>query len=299
MNGGAGQVLVIGADGQIGRALVAGLAARGHAALGTTRRRERAGPERLHLDLEDGLQDWRPPEPVAAAVLAAAITKLDACERDPSATARVNVEANLALADRLAALGTYVIFLSTNQVFDGTRPHRLASEPTSPRTQYGRQKAEVERRLLQAHPTAAVLRLTKVVTPGLALLNGWVEALRSKAPIRPFRDVMTAPVPVSLVVEAVARMVEQRPAGVMQVSGPRDVAYADVALHIARRVGADEALVQPHDSSDAGLPAMFAPRHTTLDTTRLQQELGLIPPDAWSAVDAALTLDPLEVGPVQ
>jgi len=77
-------------------------------------------------------------------------------------------------------------------------------------------------------------------------------------------------------------MLEQRPAGVMQVSGPRDVAYQDVALHIARRVGADEALVQPQDSSEAGLPPIFAPRYTTLDTTRLQRELGLIPPDAWS-----------------
>ena len=83
-----------------------------------------------------------------AAVLAAAVTKLDACERDPEATARVNVEANLALAAMLASQGVYVVFLSSNQVFDGTRPHRLGSEPTSPQTVYGRQKAEVESRLL-------------------------------------------------------------------------------------------------------------------------------------------------------
>lgn len=299
MGGGADPVLVIGGDGQVGRAIVAGLEARGLTAIGTTRHRERAGPGRPYLDLTQDLDSWRPPGPVGAAVLAAAITKLDACEREPEATARVNVGANLTLADRLAGVGTYVIFLSSNQVFDGARPHRLASEPASPRTQYGQQKAEVERRLLRGHSNAAVLRLTKVVTPGLALLTGWAEALRSKAPIRPFRDVVMAPIPVSLVVEAVARMLEQRPAGVMQVSGPRDVAYQDVALHIARRVGADEALVQPQDSSEAGLPPIFAPRYTTLDTTRLRRELGLIPPDAWSAVETALTPDALERGPVR
>jgi hypothetical protein len=61
-----------------------------------------------------------------------------------------------------------------------------------------------------------------------------------------------------------------------------------VALHIARGIGADESLVRPQDSSEAGLPAAFAPRHTTLDTSRLGQELGLVPPDVWSAVDSSL-----------
>src|SRR5262245_57753839 len=131
MGGKAGPVLVIGGDGQIGRALVAGLAARGLTAIGTTRHHERAGPGRPYLDRADDLDAWRPPGPIGAAVLAAAVTRLDACEREPEATARVNVGANLALADRLAASGAYVIFLSSNQVFDGTRAHRRADEPTS------------------------------------------------------------------------------------------------------------------------------------------------------------------------
>jgi dTDP-4-dehydrorhamnose reductase len=272
-------VLVIGADGQIGGALAAGLADHGLPALGTTRHPARVGAGRVYLDLEGDPGAWPRPDNIAAAILAAAVTRLDACERDPVATARINVQANLALADHLGARGIPIIFLSSNQVFDGTRPHQKASEPTSPRTVYGRQKAEVEEGLLARGGRASILRLSKVVTPELPLFREWCEALASGSPIRPFRDMVIAPLPVAFVVAVVARMIQQRTAGIVQASGPEDVSYADVALLIARHLGADPRLVQPVDSSETGFPAGFVPRHTTLDTARLKSELALIPPD--------------------
>jgi dTDP-4-dehydrorhamnose reductase len=291
-NGSAPTVLVIGADGQIGRALVAGLAQHGLVALGTTRHREGVGPGRVYLDLEGDLNAWRCPGTIGAAILAAAVTRLDTCERDPEATDRVNVAANLALADVLAKRGIHVVFLSSNQVFDGSRPHRRAGELTSPRTVYGRQKAEVEGRLHARDGRASILRLTKVVTPGLPLLSDWSRALVSGSPIRPFRDMVIAPLPVSFVVEVVARIVQQRTAGIVQASGPVDVPYADVALHLAQHLGADSRLVQPIDSSGAGLPAIFVPRHTTLDTGRLRNELALIPPDLTAVLQSSFPAGP-------
>jgi dTDP-4-dehydrorhamnose reductase len=288
MTSGEATVLIVGADGQIGRELLAGLPRQCISALGTTRHRERVGPDRIYLDLEDDLGGWQCPGNIRSAVLAAAVTRLDVCERAPDAARRINVTANLALADRLADRGIPVLFLSSNQVFDGSRPHRRADEPTSARTMYGRQKAEVERYLLERYDNASILRLTKVVTPQLPLLCQWSSALRAGSPVRPFRDVVIAPLPAGFVVETIARMIERRPAGVMQASGPRDVPYADVALHIARRLGADPALVQPQDSSAAGLLPIFAPRNTTLDTSRLRDELGLIPPEPWPIIDSTI-----------
>jgi dTDP-4-dehydrorhamnose reductase len=105
-----------------------------------------------------------------------------------------------------------------------------------------------------------------------------------------------APLPLSFVVAAIAATVRHQPAGVLQASGPVDITYADVALHIARRVGADSRLVRPQDSSDTGLPAIFAPRNTTLDTSRLQDELGLVAPDVWSTIDSSLLPRPTASG---
>jgi dTDP-4-dehydrorhamnose reductase len=288
MNGHGATVLVTGADGQIGGELVRGLRRHGLSAVGTTRRREHVRPDRIYLDLADDPARWELPDGVEAAVLAAAVARFDACERDPEGTERVNVAANLALAEALLRRGAYVVFLSSNQVFDGTEARRLASDPPAPRTVYGGQKAVVERHLLANRGAAAVLRLTKVVTPGLPLFNGWAEALRTGSPIQPFRDMVLAPISVALVTGAVARMIERRSPGIVQASGPRDIPYSEVGCYIARTVGAEAELVQPRSFADAGLPTSFAPRHTTLDTTRLREELGLVPADVWTAIDEAL-----------
>src|SRR5690242_1400182 len=78
------RVLVVGADGEIGRALAAHLAAAGAAVAGTTRRRPgaaRAG--RQFLDLAADPEDWQPLPAVDAAVICAAVARVADCERDP------------------------------------------------------------------------------------------------------------------------------------------------------------------------------------------------------------------------
>ena len=89
----------------------------------------------------------------------------------------------IALIDRLAARGIYTLFLSTNQVFSGERPHVPADAPVSPVSEYGRQKAEAERVLRSRMANGApigVLRLAKVVSPGMALVTNWRQELTAR-----------------------------------------------------------------------------------------------------------------------
>jgi dTDP-4-dehydrorhamnose reductase len=72
------------------------------------------------------------------------------------------------------------------------------------------------------------------------------------------------------------------------VSGDRDVTYEEAARHIARRLGAPDDLIQPISARAANMPPAFFPSCTTLDTTRLQTDLGLDVPDVWSAIDSAI-----------
>lgn len=280
--------LVVGADSHLGRAVRVVLESQGLKTLGTSRRE---GCSEVRLDLADDLSSWRCPVPVRAAVFCAGVTRLDACEINPDMTAAVNVKANLMLAKALLDSGTYVLFLSTNQVFDGTVPAPPADAPYSPRTQYGRQKAEVESRLLaMSEGTAGIARLTKVITPGFPLFDSWARSLSVGEPVRPFSDMVMAPVPTSLAAGAIAQMLVRRVPGVVQVSADRDVTYAEVAYYLSGRLRSRPGLVRPVTTTDAGHPRLFAPAHTTLDTTRLRKELNLTPPDVWSAIDESLAL---------
>src|SRR4051812_11978393 len=133
-------LLLIGGDSEIGAATARAMAARNIVGVATTRRRDQATATRPFLDFTVPLGDWQPPAGTRAACIFVAVARLAACATAPAGSAHVNVTQTLALTDRLLAQNIHVLFLSTNQVFDGSQPHVPADTPHSPVSEYGRQK---------------------------------------------------------------------------------------------------------------------------------------------------------------
>lgn len=273
---------IIGAGSGIGVALATELTARGIAHSGT--RRRAVGPGEHHLDLGDPPASWTLPA-ADVVFLCAGVTSLDQCRRQPEATARLNVAATVALARRLTEQGSFVLFYSTNLVLGAQAERPDETAPRRPVTVYGRQKAEAEERLLALGARLCVVRLTKVVTPAMALLTGWLRALRDGREIRPFADMAMAPLPVSLVARVSADLALGGCHGVFHLSAARDITYAAAAAHLARRLGAPADLVRPVAAADSGLDLEYVPRRTVLDAGKLQKTLGVVPPDPLEALD--------------
>jgi len=282
-----GATLIVGGDGLIGRALAERLLREEVPVLATTRRAETLSDTRIPLDLMHLPADWQPPAPVSTAFLCAAITSLDECRRDPAIASTINVHSTVALARSLVDSGAFVVFLSTNLVFDGRTPFARAEDAVNPQTEYGRQKAKAERELLTLGASVAVVRLTKVFAPDNPLIRGWVNALRRGQAIRPFSDMVLAPVPLDFTVEALLRVATARLCGITQVSASEDITYEQMATYIADRIGAAPALVQPVAATDAGLHLESVPCYTALDCSRLAG-LGLEAPSPWETVDSML-----------
>lgn len=262
-------ILVVGGDSLVGAALAAHLRARGDSVIETSRRPERIAAGALALDLAADPGTWPDLPPLKGAALCAAVARLQDCERDPAGSRRVNVEGTAALARRLAEADVATVFLSTDKVFDGTRPRRRRDDPACPDSAYGRQKADAE----AAMPTAAaILRLSKVVSPTLDLFQGWTRDLKAGRAITPFDDLMMAPVSVERVVDLTARLIDERRSGLFQLSGAEDVNYVEAARILALRLGTDPALIHPRPSG--GTTA----RHTTLDMSIERGLWGLTPP---------------------
>jgi dTDP-4-dehydrorhamnose reductase len=283
--------LLVGGDSEIATATAAHLRRHGAGVIATTRRRERVAEDRPFLDLAERLDDWRPPPDLAAACIFAAIARIPDCARDPAGSAFVNVSQTVALAERLLAHGVPVLFLSTDKVFDGGRPSMPADAPLRPITEYGRQKAAAEtalRALRTAGAPVSILRFAKIVSPGMSLLRDWKAALAASRPVGAFADLVAAPTPVEMAAAAVAALLAERQSGVFQLSGPRDVTYAEIALRLADRVGAPPALVQPRSAYDAGMPEGSTPHHTTLDSAAVCALLGAQVPDPWTVIDAVI-----------
>jgi dTDP-4-dehydrorhamnose reductase len=270
--------LIVGGDSEIGDAVIRMAALRGLPVLGTTRRQERVGEACIYLDIEVLDEEWQPPEGVTAACICAAVARLAACANDPEASARVNVTGALLIAKRLTMAGIYTLFLSSDKVFDGSRPHMPADAPLSPVSVYGQLKAETERvfqSMMREGSPVGLLRLAKVISPAMTLFANWKADLSAGRPVRAFNDMTMAPTSMAQVVQAIFHMMERRVTKIAQLTGPQDMSYADVARLIALHIGADPSLVEEASARDFGQPEGATPRHTTLDSGYIREACGL------------------------
>jgi dTDP-4-dehydrorhamnose reductase len=155
----------------------------------------------------------------------------------------------------------------------------------NPATEYGRQKADAERLLLKINKPVSVVRLSKIITPGMPLFGNWIDSLKNNIPVHPFSDLKFSPIPLKWVIDILATVAEQKIAGILQLSGNDELTYAQAAMHIAKTISADLSLVQPVKASESGVYLEAVPAYTTLDTNRLEKEFGIAPPDIWQTIE--------------
>lgn len=280
-----GTMLVVGSDSLLGGSLMRYLKVSGRKVFGTTRRRERVDHQHIYLDLIGDVEKWGMPFPVDVAFFCAGITRLADCRLDPPTSRRINVEGVSKIAKNFISRGVFVVYLSTDKVFDGSKFRTNPNEAYSFRTEYGRQKAEAETELRSLGESVSIVRLTKVLTSEDPLLISWAKALERGERIYPFDDLLMSPVLLSDVISVLDRIAEKRLSGIFQISSSDEISYAEAAYVGARILKADEALIQPIKASQSGRYDEPVAVHSTLNTNRLKKELGVELPDARCVIE--------------
>lgn len=250
----------------------------------TTRRTGSGDSMIVQLDLAAPAASWPGFSKIRSAVLCGAVTSGERCRLDPAATRHVNVHQTVRLAEQLAGQGAFVVFLSSNAVFDGSKPLCNPDEPVSPMTEYGRQKAEAEKELGKLGERCAIVRLTKVFHGSMALIRNWMADLRAQKAISPFFDYVCAPIPLESVVRAIDIVAEHKLAGIWQLSARTDVAYVEIARKLACLNKLDESLIRPISFREAA-SIDYVPQHTTLNVGQSATMLGFRVPDPLEVIN--------------
>jgi dTDP-4-dehydrorhamnose reductase len=255
--------LIVGGDSTIGRALSTFWNNNGVHHFTTTRKLETVAVHRPFVDLAS--KNWSHLEGLhfSAVVFCAASTNLSTCENYPQDTARINVEGTTKLASYLSDRATYLLLLSSNQVFDGSKPSWKVTDHVCPVNEYGRQKAEAERLILQMQ-RSAVLRLTKVVHPDMHLLKQWQESLQSGKPIEAFADLNISPISLKDVVTQIDDLVQNQKTGIHHLSGKLDISYFSFAKNYFKNIPNVEFLIKKTYIKDSKFLAIASNSHTTL-----------------------------------
>jgi dTDP-4-dehydrorhamnose reductase len=146
------KLLVLGAQGQLGQELAALCAARGIAARLMTRREcDIADPSQVRAALDGA----RP----SVIVNAAAYTKVDQAEKEASLAQRANCDGPALLAQASADHGIPLIHVSTDYVFDGSKPSAyVETDPVMPLGVYGLSKEAGERAIRSVQDRHIIVR---------------------------------------------------------------------------------------------------------------------------------------------
>ena len=225
------RVLVFGASGIVGRAMVSEAARRGWPVTGLARAAADIGDR----DEVRAALAAHGPELV---VNCAAFTRVDDCESEPEEARRVNDLAVGILAEESERAGARLAHLSTDYVFDGAarEPYEEAAPP-APLSAYGRTKRAGERRAL-ASPAALVVRTSAVFGVGGA---SFVDAIagrlrRGESALRMVDDQITAPTYAPFLARALADLGESRATGIWHYRNREPVSWYELALAVAREL---------------------------------------------------------------
>lgn len=282
-----GPVLVIGADGQVGRATLFALQRDGRSAVGVGR---------AELDITDAnaietmIDRIRP----SMVINAAAWTAVDAAETAVEQAMAVNGEAPGLIAAAAKHSGAGLIHLSTDYVFDGGKgaPY-VESDLPAPLSAYGRTKLAGEAAVLRSGVRGLVMRTSWLLSSG-----GFVGAILARAEageaLRVVGDQRGCPTQVDDLAEALCLLSRAPqlpdPAQVYHYAGSTDATWLEVADLLTAVWSARVAASRPSLTGIASRdwPALAArPLDSRLDSRRIASDFGLTLHD-WRAGAPAL-----------
>lgn len=277
------RVVVTGREGQVVRSMVERAAHRGVAVVPLGR------PE-LDLLRPDGLGTILAALKPDVVVNAAAYTAVDQAESDQDNALAINGAGAGAVAAAAAALGVPVVQISTDYVFDGTKPTPyVESDPVAPINAYGRSKLAGERAVAAATDGHAILRTSWVyAATGKNFVLTMLRLAETRPSLSVVGDQLGAPSYAPDIADAVLAVAENlvtRPGdaalrGIFHMSGAGETTWAEFAreifnLSLAR--GGNRADVTAIPTS-AYPTAARRPANSRLDCSRLKIVHGVAMP---------------------
>lgn len=255
--------LVVGSEGMLGKDLVSLLRAS---------RIETVGLDRPDIDIryKDSVKEVVSRIKPSVVVNVAALTNVDGCETDVEEAFRVNGDGPGNLAEAARDLGAYLVHISTDYVFDGSKgsPYR-EDDPVCPLGVYARSKAEGERRLRDLLSDNHCI----VRTQWLFGLHGhnFVETILRLASTHQTLTVVDdqhgTPTYTLDLASALKRLCELRYRGTIHVTNSGQTTWYDFAKEILREAGVTGVRVEPIPSTKLDRPAP-RPAYAVLDNSR-------------------------------
>jgi len=272
------KILVTGGSGLLGAEVVRVFSEAGHDVVsGYNTHPPRIGvPIRLNLmELSEIRSLVQKPRPDII-IHTAALTDVDLCESKPDAANLINGSATGKIAEAAHNLGAYMIYVSTDYVFDGqVGSYREEDEP-NPVNRYGRSKLLGEELLRESNATRCIARTSVLYGWGRDYrpnFGTWVlHRLESNEHIKVVNDQLASPTLNLNLAEMILELATKRHEGVLHLAGAARIDRYSFAKQIAETFDLDPSLIEPVKSDQIDWKAK-RPADSSLNVDRAARVL--------------------------
>jgi dTDP-4-dehydrorhamnose reductase len=214
----------------------------------------------------------------------AAMTNVDACEKDPQGCDKLNVDAVEYLIEAAAAIGgCHIVHLSTDFVFDGTSGPYSEKDAPNPLSHYAHSKLKSEQLVMESGLPWTIIRtiiiygvVDDVQRSNLVL---WTKSsLENSTPINVITDQFRSPTLAEDLAEACVSAAQKKAVGIYHVCGPEEDldSIINLAYKVADYFGLDKNLIRPVTTAELNQPAK-RPLKTGFILSKASKELGYKP----------------------
>lgn len=220
-------------------------------------------------------------------VHAAAETSVDKCETRKEWAWSVNVLGTRNIAEACVKIGSRLIFVSTDYVFDGHKGLYSEEDEVNPINHYGLTKLKGEEFVKELCEDFLIARASVVYGWHSRRLNfaTWViDSLKDRRRIPVVEDHYNSPTLADDLAEIIHRMVGSKAGGVYHTAGGERVSRYEFALKIAETFGLDRSLIAPVKMVDVKTWIAKRPRDSSLCVDKLQKKIGIQPSDLAGAL---------------
>lgn len=288
-------ILLLGANGQVGHELLSSLTTIGQV----------VAPARAVVDFSNTkslravIRRYRP----SVVVNAAAYTAVDRAEADAERAIAVNTTAPGVLAEEAEALGAVLAHYSTDYVFDGRKSEPyVETDETAPLSIYGRSKRDGEL-AVQSCRKHLIFRTSWVVgAHGNNFVKTMLRLAKEQRNLRVVSDQVGAPTSAALLADVTVNVLTQlvgQPAedprwGLYHLVAGGETSWHGLARHVISKAGimglplqASAETVAPITTADFPTPAK-RPAYSRLATSKLRNNFSVALPEWTVGVNAVV-----------
>lgn len=212
----------------------------------------------------------------------AAYTAVDKAEEEKEEAYRINSNGASNVAEVAAELGSYLIHISTDYVFNGTQTAPIKEDaPTEPLNVYGASKLAGEQQVKKYANTLIVRTSSLHGQRGINFVHTMLRLFREQDVIKVVDDQWMSPTWAGWLSEVVLDLCRIRYTGTLHATGSGVISWYDFALAVFKFAkngleGRDHVRIEPIKSAQLSRPAR-RPVYSALDCSLLTKVLGREP----------------------